>query len=81
MLCTPGDLAWPIPVGNYVGEKSQDVMSSLSDIPGIGWGVFLFFTFYRTLLFYNNVHIFAIVFALPFFFLVNKVATLHVLGK
>lgn len=65
-----------------MGEKSQDVMSSLSNIPGIGWGVFSFFTFYRTLLFYNNVHIFAIVFALPFFFpLVNKVATLHVLEK
>lgn len=31
--------------------------------------MFLFFTFYRTLLFYNNVHIFAIVFAfLSFFF-------------
>lgn len=55
-------------IGNYVGEKSQDVVTSLSDIPGIVWGVFLFFTFYRTLLFYNNVHNFAIVFALPFFF-------------
>lgn len=45
--------------------------------------MFLFFTFYRTLLFYNNVHIFAVVFALPFFFLlffffVNKITTLHV---
>lgn len=50
-----------------MGEKSQDIMSSLSNIPGIGWGVFLFFTFYRTLLFYNNVYIFAIVFTLLFF--------------
>lgn len=38
-------------------------MSLLSNIPGRGWGVFLFFTFYRTLLFYNNVRIFAVVFA------------------
>lgn len=44
--------------------------------------MFLFFTFYRTLLFYNNVHIFAIVFAfLSFFFFFNKVATLPDLGK
>lgn len=83
MLCTPGDLARPPPAGHCVGErKSQDAVSLLSNVPGREWGVFLFFTFYRTLLFYNNVHIFAIVFALPFFFfLVNKVATLHVLGK
>lgn len=43
-----------------------------------GGGECLFFTFYRTLLFYNNVHIFAIVFALPFFFFVNKMIALHV---
>lgn len=41
----PGGLARPIAVGNCAGEKSQDLVSSLSDIPGIGWGVFLFFYF------------------------------------
>ena len=40
--------------------------------------MFLFFTFYRILLFYKNVHI--LLLYLLFFF-VNKVATLHVLGK
>lgn len=84
MLRTPGDLARQIPAGDRVEDrKSQDFMSSLSNIPGMGWGMFLFFTFYRTLLFYNNVHILAVVFALCFFFssFANKVATLHALGK
>lgn len=49
-------------------RKSQALVSLLSYVPGRGWGVFLFFTFYRPLLFYNTVHIFAVVFALLFFF-------------
>lgn len=67
-----------------MGEKSQDIMSSLSDIPGIGWGSVFCFLLFIELCFSTIMNIFLPLYLLCLyfiFFLVNKVATLHVLGK
>lgn len=61
------------------GNLRTLLVNCQTDIPGRGWGMFLFFTFYRKLLFYNNVHIFAIYLLPPP--PPNKDATLHALGK
>lgn len=63
----------------HCGRKEKEISGLKELIPGVG-EMFLYFTFYRLLLFYN-VHIFAIVFAVFFFKSPNKIATMHALGK
>jgi hypothetical protein len=48
----------------HCGRKEKEISGLKELIPGVG-EMFLYFTFYRLLLFYN-VHIFAIVFAVFF---------------